>query len=46
MADTHPASADRPRRLLAVVAHPRDAERALGAIVTHWVGQGTEAWLA
>ena len=41
MDDTHPASADRPRRLLAVVAHPRDADRALGAIVTHWVGQGT-----
>ena len=46
MDETHPASADRPRRLLAVVAHPRDAERALGASVTHWVGQGTAAWLA
>ena len=28
------------------MAHPRDADRALGAVVTSWVEQGTEVWLA
>ncbi len=45
MDDSPTTQAERPQRLLAVVAHPRDADLALGDVVAAWVGEGTTAWL-
>ena len=39
------AATDRPRRLLVIVAHPRDADLAMAGTVARWVGQGTVARL-
>lgn len=36
---------ERPRRLLVVAAHPRDADLALAGTVGRWVSEGTRAWL-
>ncbi len=44
MNGTHSGPTERPLRLLAVIAHPRDVDR-IGTTVTRWVEQGTEAWL-
>ncbi len=45
MNDTLPRHIERPDRLLVVVAHPRDADVALGGVVAGWVEQGADAWL-
>lgn len=42
---TLPTHTERPARLLVIVAHPRDADRALGGVVASWVAHGTQAWL-
>ena len=39
------SGADRPARLLVVVAHPADADHGLGGSVARWVAEGTSAHL-
>ena len=44
MNESHSGPAERPRRLLVVIAHPRDVDLT-STVVAEWVNQGTEAWL-
>ena len=45
MSDAIRPTPDRPRRLLVIAAHPRDADLAMAGTVARWVGQGTVAQL-